>query len=97
MFEQEATIKEMIEQNKAATQPSVSIDENQLLPYGFGFDNVIKERNEEQFANYYTSKKYINNKIMDKLVDKLGYLDYRDALAANKFILEAQRNGDYHV
>ena len=33
---------------------------------------------------------------MDQLVEKLGYLDYRDALAANKYILEAKRNGDYH-
>ena len=33
---------------------------------------------------------------MDDLVEKLGYLDYRDALAANKYILEAKRHGDYH-
>lgn len=37
-----------------------------------------------------------NNQMMDKLVEKLGYLDYRDALAANKFILEAKQHGDYH-
>lgn len=33
---------------------------------------------------------------MDHLVEKLGFLDYRDALAANKYILEAKRQGDYH-
>lgn len=33
---------------------------------------------------------------MDNLVEKLGFLDYRDALAANKYILEAKRHGDYH-
>jgi len=33
---------------------------------------------------------------MDELVNKLGYMDYRDALAANKYILEAKRHGDYH-
>ena len=33
---------------------------------------------------------------MDDLVMKLGHMDYRDALAANKYILEAKRHGDYH-
>lgn len=33
---------------------------------------------------------------MDNLIEKLGYLDYRDALAANRYILEARRHGDYH-
>ena len=37
-----------------------------------------------------------NNKVMDELVEKLGYMDYRDALACNKYILEAKRHGDYH-
>jgi len=29
---------------------------------------------------------------MDTLVEKLGYMDYRDALACNKYILEAKRS-----
>lgn len=33
---------------------------------------------------------------MDDLIEKLGYLDYRDALAANKYILDAKKNGDYY-
>lgn len=33
---------------------------------------------------------------MNELVGKLGYLDYRDALACNKYILEAKRHGEYH-
>lgn len=32
---------------------------------------------------------------MDHLVEQLGYLDYRDALAANKYILQTKRDGDY--
>jgi len=36
-----------------------------------------------------------NNRQMDKLIDKLGYMDYRDALALNRYILEAKRHGDY--
>jgi len=27
---------------------------------------------------------------MDELVDALGYMDYRDALACNKYIIEAK-------
>jgi hypothetical protein len=61
------------------------------LPYGFGFDYVIQER-----ADKINNQKFKNNKLMDQLVEKLGYLDYRDALAANKYILEAKRHGDYH-
>lgn len=34
--------------------------------------------------------------MMDQLVNELGYLDYRDCLAINKYILEAKRHGDYH-
>lgn len=33
---------------------------------------------------------------MDELVEKLGYMDYRDALACNKYILESKRHNDYH-
>jgi hypothetical protein len=33
---------------------------------------------------------------MDALIDKLGYMDYRDALACNKYVIEAKRSGDYH-
>ena len=32
---------------------------------------------------------------MNDLVEKLGYLDYRDALAANKYILQSKRDNDY--
>jgi hypothetical protein len=41
-------------------------------------------------------QKFQNNQAMDELVQKLGYMDYRDALACNKFIIEAKRHGDYH-
>jgi hypothetical protein len=33
---------------------------------------------------------------MDELIEKLGYFDYRDALACNKYIIEAKRSGDFH-
>jgi hypothetical protein len=29
-------------------------------------------------------------------VQKLGYIDYRDALACNKYVLETKRHNDYH-
>jgi len=31
---------------------------------------------------------------MDKLVQGLGYLDYRDFLACNKYVIEAHRSKD---
>lgn len=32
---------------------------------------------------------------MDELVLKLGYMDYRDLLAVNKYIVEAKLTGKY--
>ena len=69
----------------------VNVDDEFNLPYGFGFDYVIKEK-----ADLINNKKFKNNQLMDELVEKLGYMDYRDALAMNKYILEAKRHGDYH-
>ena len=66
-------------------------DDQFKLPYGVGFDHVIKKR-----ADLIDKQKFWNNRVMDELVNKLGYMDYRDALAANKYILEAKRHGDYH-
>jgi len=56
-----------------------------------GYDKMIKER-----AELIDKEKFLNNKMMDELVLKLGYMDYRDALACNKYILEAKRSKDYH-
>jgi hypothetical protein len=41
-------------------------------------------------------QKFWNNRVMDELVESLGYMDYRDALACNKYIMETKRHGDYH-
>lgn len=67
------------------------IDEQFLLPYGAGYDHVIKEK-----AEMIDSLKVSNNEVMDQLILNLGYMDYRDALACNKYIIEAKRSGDYH-
>ena len=66
-------------------------DDQFKLPYGVGFDNVIKKK-----ADMIDKQKFWNNRVMDELVTKLGYMDYRDALAVNKYILESKRHGDYH-
>ena len=58
---------------------------------GTPFDYIFKER-----AELIDSQKMKNNKKMDELVAQLGYMDYRDALACNKYILETKRSGDYH-
>lgn len=61
------------------------------MPYGVGFDNEIKARIEEIDV-----QKIQNNKIMDELIQKIGYLDYRDALACNKYIIEAKKHSNLH-
>jgi hypothetical protein len=55
------------------------------------FDYVIKEK-----AEMIDSQKVFNNDKMDELIEQLGYMDYRDALACNKYILEAKRSRDYY-
>jgi len=53
------------------------------------YQEVIKER--DQLID---NGKYKSFKEMDQLIQKLGYMDYRDLLAANRYIFEAQRYGD---
>lgn len=66
-------------------------DDQFKLPYGVGYDTIIKKR-----ADMVDKQKFWNNRVMDELVSKLGYMDYRDALACNKYIMETKRHGDYH-
>lgn len=62
-----------------------------MLQYGAGYDDIIKEK-----AEMVDSQKSDNNRVMDQLVLKLGYMDYRDLLACNKYILESKRSQDFH-
>ena len=82
--------KAILRGEKKDALPDVKIEDNFNLPFGFGYDNIIKER-----ADMINDKKFLNNQVMDTLVEQLGYLDYRDALAANKYILETRRHQDY--
>ena len=66
-------------------------DDQFKLPYGVGYDHVIKKR-----TDMIDKQKFWNNRVMDELVESLGYMDYRDALACNKYIMETKRHGDYH-
>jgi len=56
-----------------------------------GFDHILKEK-----ADLINNNKFLNNRLMDNLVESLGYMDFRDALACNKYILESKRSTDYH-
>ncbi len=71
--------------------PTVEYDEEYKLPYGLGYDKLIKKKTDS-----IDQQKIWNNKVMDQLVEKLGYMDYRDALVCNKYILETKRHKDYH-
>ena len=84
-------LQQVMKEAKQDTMQEVKIEDEFNLPYGFGFDYVIKEK-----MDLINNKKFQNNRLMDDLVMKLGHMDYRDALAANKYILEAKRHGDYH-
>ena len=84
-------IQDIMKNEKESNLFKANVDEEFNLPYGFGFDYIIKEKGE-----LINNKKTLNNQMMDELVEKLGYLDFRDALAANKYILEAKKHGDYH-
>ena len=81
----------MLQSDKNDLEDNIVIDNELNLPFGLGFDQIIKDK-----KDFIANNKYHNNQVMDELVEKLGYLDYRDALAANKYILEAKRHGDYH-
>ncbi len=59
------------------------------LPVGVGFDDIIDRKREVM-----NSQKLWNDQVMDELVTSLGYLDYRDFLACNKYILEAKDSTD---
>lgn len=67
------------------------VDDQLNLAIGTEFDYIIKAKSEQN-----DDEKNINNIKMDELIEKLGYMDYRDALACNKYIIEAKRSGDYH-
>ena len=82
---------EILKSEKKSKFPPIKVEPEFNLPYGFGFDHIIKEK-----IDSINEQKFKNNQIMDELVEKLGYLDYRDALAANKYILETHRHGDIH-
>ena len=55
-------------------------DDQFKLPYGVGYDHVIKKR-----TDMIDKQKFWNNRVMDELVESLGYMDYRDALACKKY------------
>lgn len=69
-----------------------------------GFDenfNIITNVGQDDFLKLLRHKaeikKSLNNKKMDELVRKMNYLDYRDFLAINKYIIESKRTNDYHI
>lgn len=79
---------------KKLSKPKVeklAVDDQMDLPVGTEYDFIIKAKAEE-----IDSQKQHNNIKMDELIVKLGYMDYRDALACNKYIIEAKRSKEYN-
>lgn len=89
--EEELRSKGVKAQKEETFSEKYEIDDQMNLPIGTEFDFIIKAKAEEIDA-----QKILNNQKMDDLIEKLGYMDYRDALACNKYIIEAKRSGDYH-
>ena len=85
------TARQTVVRTRGIEAPDFEVDDQFMLPYGLSFDNVIKKK-----AELIDSLKVANNVVMDELIERLGYMDYRDALACNRYILEAKRSGDYH-
>lgn len=66
-------------------------EELSVLPE-LGFEEYMKSM--KQKADI---KKVQNYSKMDELIQKLGFLDYRDFLAINKYIIESKKASDYHI
>jgi hypothetical protein len=64
----------------------VSIDKDTNLVYGLGFDNLI--------TNNLSSQKSSEDRQLQHLINKLGYVDFRDFVALNKYVLEAKNHDD---
>ena len=92
-LDQSASKNKKSDRRKAAAkeEPLMPLDDQYNLPIGTEFDYILKSKQREN-----DSKKQLNDMKMDELVAKLGYMDYRDALACNKYIIEAKRSGEYH-
>ena len=67
----------------------VKFDPFSGLPLGLGFDEFASQ--DQEALN---TQKIWNKKVMDEIVTKLGYLDYRDVLVCNKYVLEAKTSLD---
>ncbi len=70
------------------------IDFDSKLPFGMGFDDMIRTRSVRGMKFLQTNSTYAQE-MMDRLVAELGYLDYRDFLAVNKYVLEAKKSKEY--
>jgi hypothetical protein len=85
------TVVRKKKQKTANEFPMPKYDMENYLPYNLGFDDIIEDR-----AIPITSLKTRNIHVMDELIKKLGYLDYRDFLALNKYIFDAKKSEDAH-
>lgn len=68
---------------------SIIEDPKTGLLFGLGHDDYIRQRNKHQ------EKLEASDLHLDELVNKLGYLDLRDFVALNKYILEAKNHKEY--
>lgn len=77
-------------------QDPFKYDPDTGLQLGLGYDDVIKTRQVKGLVVSDKNEVYCKD-LIDELIEELGYLDYRDFLACNKYVLEAARSQEAHV
>ena len=68
----------------------MSVDTETQLPLGLGFDDEINKLKQGQEIG-----KGKSFDCMDNLITKLDYLDYRDLLCVNKYIIDGKKDKQY--
>jgi hypothetical protein len=74
-----------IKSEDLSKQNEIVVDEKTGLIFGMGFDDYITRDNA-------TEEQLKEESQLQALVDKLGYMDFRDFVALNKYIIEASEH-----
>lgn len=71
--------------------------DRKLTPLKQKFKKLFKSQESDIRSRKTDYDRPVNATLMDKLVDQLGYLDFRDLLAAYRYVLEANRHENAKV
>ena len=74
--------QELLDQKFSSKERDVSYEDDSLFIEQMGWSRYRKGAEQKDQRNF---------EKMDQLIKTLGYLDYRDILAANKYIIESRK------